>query len=190
MCSSNLQPPSAVLSDDECQRLVRVYREVNDKVIELWGECDIALGNMASWDKDMAPYYLGQGKCLEVSGSGIKLPNGLSISYPNLRWDTSESKGKYVYKSRRGEVSIWGGSVVENVVQALARIVVGEQMLKINERYRPVLTVHDAVVCVVPKEEADEAQKFIMDIMSTPPSWATDIPIACESKYGESYGDC
>lgn len=184
------QPPSAVLSDDECQRLVRVYREVNDKVIELWGECDIALGNMASWDKDMAPYYLGQGKCLEVSGSGIKLPNGLSISYPNLRWDTSESKGKYVYKSRRGEVSIWGGSVVENVVQALARIVVGEQMLKINERYRPVLTVHDAVVCVVPKEEADEAQKFIMDVMSTPPSWATDIPIACESKYGESYGDC
>jgi DNA polymerase len=184
------QPPCAVLDDLECQRLVKVYREVNDKVIKLWEECDRALKDMATWTPSMKPYYLGRHKCLEVSGFGIKLPNGLYISYPNLRTEKVDGKTKFVYKSRRGDVTIWGGSVVENVVQALARIIVGEQMLKINEKYRPVLTVHDAVVNVVPKEEIDTAMKYITDIMSTPPTWAENLPVACEAKYGESYGDC
>jgi DNA polymerase I-like protein with 3'-5' exonuclease and polymerase domains len=76
------------------------------------------------------------------------------------------------------------------VVQALARIIVGEQMIAINEKYKPVLTVHDAIVCVVPTQEIDTAMKFITDIMSAPPTWAEGLPVACEAKYGESYGDC
>jgi DNA polymerase I-like protein with 3'-5' exonuclease and polymerase domains len=80
--------------------------------------------------------------------------------------------------------------MVENIVQALARIIVGEQMLKIRERYRPVLTVHDAAVMVVSKQEVDEALKFITQVMSTPPEWANGLPVACEAKYGESYGEC
>jgi DNA polymerase len=184
------QPPSAVLDDLECQRLVKVYREVNDKVIKLWEECDRALKDMANWSPSMKPYYLGRHKCLEVSGSGIKLPNGLYIYYPNLRTEKIDGKTKFVYKSRKGDITIWGGSVVENVVQALARIIVGEQMIAINEKYKPVLTVHDAIVNVVSKEEIDDAIKFITDIMSTPPKWAEGLPVACEAKYGESYGDC
>jgi DNA polymerase I-like protein with 3'-5' exonuclease and polymerase domains len=183
-------PPGADLPDEECQRLVRVYRELNNKVIDLWANCDRALEHMANWNEDMKPYYLGEHKCLLVTPRGIQLPNGLYISYPELRYDTSEGKGKYVYKSRRGMISLWGGSVVENVVQALARIIVGEQMIKINDKYRPVLTVHDAIVCVATNEDKDNAIKFITDIMSTPPSWGQDLPIACEAKYGESYGDC
>jgi DNA polymerase len=85
---------------------------------------------------------------------------------------------------------MWGGSLVENVVQALARIIVGEQMLKVNERYRVVLTVHDAAVVVVKKQELDVAMKYIIDVMSTPPNWAAGLPVACEANYGESYGDC
>ena len=184
------QPPCALLDDLECQRLVKIYRDVNDKVIKLWEECDRALKDMANWSPTMKPYYLGRHKCLIVSRDGIKLPNGLYIYYPKLRQEKIDGKTKFVYKSRRGDVTIWGGSVVENVVQALARIIVGEQMLHINEKYRPVLTVHDAIVCVTPKEQIDETMKYITDIMSKPPSWATDLPIACEAKYGESYGDC
>jgi DNA polymerase len=183
-------PPGADLPDEECQRLVRVYRELNNKVIDLWTSCDRALEHMANWNEDMRPYYLGEHKCLLVTSRGIQLPNGLYISYPELRYDTSEGKGKYVYKSRRGMISLWGGSVVENVVQALARIIVGEQMIKINDKYRPVLTVHDAIVCVATNEDKDNAIKFITDIMSTPPTWAEGLPVACEAKYGDSYGDC
>jgi DNA polymerase len=127
---------------------------------------------------------------LYATPEGIKLPNGLYIRYPGLTWDTSEAKSKYVYKSRRGFISIWGGSVVENVVQALARIIIGEQMLKINEKYRPALTVHDAVVNVVPEAEIDSAMEYIIGTMSTPPDWATGLPVACEAHFGDSYGEC
>jgi DNA polymerase len=178
------------MDDQECQRLVKVYREVNNKVIDLWKACDDALQDMAAWKTGKEPYYLDSRKALLVTPSGIRLPNGLYIQYPGLTWDVSEAKSKFVYKSRRGMISIWGGSVVENVVQALARIIIGEQMLEINKKYRPVLTVHDAVVCVVPETEVDEALSFIMSTMSMPPSWATGLPVACEAHHGASYGDC
>ena len=178
------------IEEEECKRYVKVYREVNDKVIELWGDCDNALGDIASWPENKEPYYVGSHKALLVTPKGIKLPNGLYIQYPELKWDTTEGKGKYKYKSRRGYISVWGGSVVENVIQALARIVIGEQMVKISEQYRPVLTVHDSVVCVAKKDDADNALKYIMGIMSTPPTWGTTLPITCEAAYGDSYGEC
>jgi DNA polymerase len=178
------------LDDQECKRLVGVYRQVNNKVIDLWKACDDALQDMSSWEDGKAPYYLDAHKSLLITPKGIKLPNGLYIYYPDLKWDTSEAKSKFTYKSRRGVNSIWGGSVVENVVQALARIIVGEQMIEINKKYRPVLTVHDAVVNVVPETEVDEALSFITSTMSTPPIWATGLPVACEAHHGASYGEC
>jgi len=188
-------PPGAVLTDDECKNLVNVYREINNKVIDLWRECDDALSDMADWpltpnDTPKPNYYLGRNKCVLVTPRGLKLPNGLYITYPQLKWDTSEAKSKYTYKSRKGLVSIWGGSVVENVVQALARIIVGEQMLSISEMYPVVLTVHDAAVCLADEDKVDEAMSFITGLMSQPPSWGKDLPIACEAGYGVSYGEC
>ena len=155
------------LDERECKRLVSVYRNINSKVIDLWRECEEALRDIASWPDGKEPYPIGQHNALYATPQGIKLPNGLYIKYPGLTWDTSEAKSKFIYKSRRGFISIWGGSVVENVVQALTRIIIGEQMLKINEKYRPVLTVHDAVVNVIPEAEIDGAIKFIIDTMST-----------------------
>jgi len=178
-----------IVDQKKAQDFVDIYREVNDKVIDLWKECEKALKDIASWPENKKPYHLGN-ESLLVTPKGIKLPNGLYIQYPGLALDSSEAKSKYTYGSRRGQVSIWGGSMVENVVQALARIIVGEQMLEINKKYRPVLTVHDAVVNVVPKTEVKEAVKFITDTMSTPPAWASGLPVACEANYGDSYGDC
>jgi len=180
------QPPGADLAEEECKRIVDLYRKENDKITEFWRDSDRALDDMMGWSRDRRPYYLGKHKVLEVGPAGIKLPNGLYIHYPNLR----QEDGKATYDSRKGKVTIWGGAVVENVVQALARIIVGEQMLSIRDHYRPVLTVHDAAVIVAPKSEQDEALAFITKVMSTPPDWAIGLPVACEAKCGESYGDC
>jgi len=174
----------------ESKRIVDLYREVNDEVVKLWGECDIALRDIASWPSDRKPYYLGSGRCLIVDPKGIKLPNGLYITYPDLQLTSNEPDSGYEYKSRRGTISIWGGAVVENVVQALARIVIGEQMIEINKKHRPVLTVHDAVVCVSPKDTAQETLDYVMNIMNKAPTWAEDLPIACEGAYGDNYGEC
>ena len=180
------QPPGADLPEEECKRIVDLYRESNHMITDLWRECDSALPHLGSWPSKLKSYTIGKNDCVKVTSSGILLPNKLFIRYPELRL----SDGKYIYKSRRGITSIWGGAMVENIVQALARIIVGEQMLKIRERYRPVLTVHDAAVIVSPKSELDQAVAFITEVMSTPPEWAKGLPVACEAKYGESYGDC
>lgn len=186
-----LKKDAGVVMDEEgCKGLVKTYRDINNKVIDLWKTCDDMLQDLASWNANSKPYYLDKHNLLWISQEGIRLPNGLYIRYPGLTWDTSEAKSKFVYKSRRGFISIWGGSVVENIVQALARIIIGEQMLIVNKKYRPVLTVHDAIVNVVPEAEIDEAMKYITDTMSTPPDWAKGLPVACEAHQAYSYGDC
>jgi DNA polymerase I-like protein with 3'-5' exonuclease and polymerase domains len=63
-------------------------------------------------------------------------------------------------------------------------------MLNIEQRYRVALTVHDAAVIVVREEEKDEALEFIIQSMSKAPDWATSLPVACEAKWGHSYGEC
>jgi DNA polymerase len=184
------QPPSAKLSDLECQNLVKVYRQLNHEVIDLWSAADRALEDIAVWTEGKAPYYLGNHKVLKVTKEGIQLPNSLYLRYPELEKDVSGARSEFVYKSRRGKVGIWGGSIVENVVQALARIVIGEQMIEINKKYRPILTVHDAIVCIAPKTESQEALDFIMKEMSISPKWGKDLPITCEGGYADNYGDC
>jgi DNA polymerase len=184
------QPPSAKLSDLECQNLVKVYRQLNHEVIDLWSAADRALEDIAVWTEGKAPYYLGNHKVLKITKEGIQLPNSLYLRYPELEKDVSGARSEFVYKSRRGKVGIWGGSIVENVVQALARIVIGEQMIEINKKYRPILTVHDAIVCIAPKTESQEALDFIMKEMSIPPKWGKDLPITCEGGYADNYGDC
>ncbi len=180
----------AELSETECQRMVNLYRELNDKVVELWRDCDNALADIVSWPDGKPEYYIGNKEAVLVTPKGLQLPNGLYIYYPELEWDTSEVKGRYTYVSRRGKIGTWGGSVVENIVQALARIIIGEQMVAISHKYRPVLTVHDAIVCVAPEKEKDEALNYVMKEMSKPPNWAKDCPITCEGAYAKNYGDC
>ena len=181
------QPPGADLPEDECKRIVDLYRSANHKIPALWHECDLALNHLAAWPAGAKDYALGQHKCVWISPQGIRLPNGLHIRYPKLR----KNNDRFIYESRKGIQSIWGGAMVENIVQALARIIVGEQMLEIyRQGYRPVLTVHDAAVIVVKKEEQGQAVKTITAVMSTPPEWAPGLPVSCEAKYGESYGEC
>jgi DNA polymerase len=182
-------PPGAVVDEEESKRIVGVYRTKNHAVIDLWREGDEAIATMADWGNSK-PFYYGQHHCLIIEKQGVRLPNGLYIRYPGLKYDTSEAKGKYVYFSRKGPVSLWGGTLVENVVQALARIVVGQQMLQIRSRYPVKLTVHDAAVVVVPEAEKDEALAYIVERMSEPPAWASGLPVSCEAKFAQSYGEC
>ena len=180
------QPPGAELSEQECERIVSLYRTANYRIPELWRSCDAALHDIMNWNTNSKEYYLGNHECVVVCKGGMRLPNGLMIHYPNLRLE----EGKMVYDSRRGPINIWGGAVVENIVQALARIVIGEQMLEVSKKHPVVLTVHDAIVTITPESEVDQTLATIQEIMSNPPKWASGLPVACEAKAAKSYGEC
>ena len=182
-----------VLSEEECMHIIRVYRETYPMIPRLWQQAGEAL--KAILGDRTAP--LGREGALVVEGTkGIRLPNDLYIKYPNLRWMETQENGrpKFVYDSKKGRAVvpnyIYGGKAVENVCQALARIAIGEQMLLIAKKHRVVMTVHDAIACVVPTAESDAAQKFVEATMRVRPKWAPDLPLDCESGVGQSYGDC
>jgi DNA polymerase I-like protein with 3'-5' exonuclease and polymerase domains len=182
------QPVSVKLAEEECKRIVGVYRDNNSSIIALWREADRMLETMID-RKIKVKIVFGEYGCVFYDNDGIILPNGFRIRYPNLRRVTKDEKTQIVYDSRKGEVSIWGGAVVENVVQALARIVVGTQMCEINNKYRVALTVHDAAVVVADMDDVDDAIEFVTSVMSKAPDWAKGLPVACEAKVGVTYGD-
>jgi DNA polymerase I-like protein with 3'-5' exonuclease and polymerase domains len=62
-------------------------------------------------------------------------------------------------------------------------------MVAIGQRYHVALQVHDEVVCIVDEDKAEEARDFMVEVMSTPPQWAADLPVACEADIGANYGD-
>ena len=176
---------------DECKRIINVYRETYHYIPGLWNQASDALEAMV--DNQNSPF--GRDGVLLVSGeAGIKLPNGLRIPYPNLRRQAmlGSRHTEMVYDTKKGRASIatriYGGKAVENVCQALARIIIGEQMLMIARRYKVAMTVHDSVVAIVPQDEAEEGQAFVETCMRTRPKWAVGLPLNCESKIGVSYG--
>lgn len=180
------------LSEGETQRIISVYRERYEWIPLLWRKAGDALDAILN-DQAMD---LGRGGVLKVEGKkGIRLPNGLYIKYPNLRRVENENgKIEYVYDTRKGKATIpnriYGGKVVENVCQALARIIIGYQMLTIAKKYKVVMTVHDAIAIVAPEAEKDAAQEFVEMCMRLRPDWALELPLNCESGVGVSYGDC
>ena len=173
---------------DECRRVIQVYRETNWRISQFWREAQYAIQNLAN-GSSMA---FGVNGLLEALGeeSAIRLPSGLLMRYDDLYAEQGDKGPEYSYKTRRGRTRIYGGKVTENVCQAVARCIIGEQMLRISKRYRVVLTVHDSVVSCVPEREVDEAQAYVEACMRWVPSWANGLPIDCESGIGRSYGDC
>ena len=189
---------SVKVEDHEAQKIVNLYRNKYSRIQALWNRCNHELGKLVAGAKgdlcDLVSY----------DAEGIILPNGLRVRYPALRGTANGYE--YINDARvyrkfiaarvaGGELpeltwtKIYGGKVVENITQAVARIVVSEQMVRIGRRYPVALQVHDEIVCVVPEDQADACKQFMMDVMSTPPKWAPDLPVACEADVGPNYGE-
>lgn len=184
----------------EAERIVKLYRQKYWKIVQLWQTCGRMLHDMVIGRSGVVSGIL------PYDNTGVTLPNGLKITYPALRQQGSGFE--YINDARayrkairdrligKGDdgitwTKIYGGKAVENLVQALAGIAVREQMVKIGMAgYFTAFQVHDENVCVVPAEIADTAEQEIVRIMSTPPVWAPDLPVACESGRATNYGEC
>ena len=173
---------------DEARRIIDIYRRANDRISALWRQAQNALVNMSRGD----PAAIGRAGVLEVVSAerAIRLPSGLLMRYDDLKFDQTEKGVEFHYQTRKGRTRIYGGKVIENVCQAIARCIIAEQMLKIAKRYKVVLTVHDAIAVCVRECDAEDAQKYVEECMRWVPEWAAGLPVNCESGMGKSYGDC
>tara|TARA_R100000234_G_scaffold111872_1_gene85152 strand:+ start:4 stop:1548 length:1545 start_codon:yes stop_codon:yes gene_type:complete len=176
---------------EEARRVIGIYRDSNWKISHLWREAQNMIHQLANGQS----MRIGEPKLIHSVGdmSAVALPSGLHMRYEDLRGEQGEKGIEYSYKTRRGRTRIYGGKCIENVCQAIARCIIGEQMLNIrksNPQWLPVLTVHDSVVVCVPRVDVEEATRYIEECMRARPAWAKDLPLNCESGVGPSYGDC
>ena len=187
--TDQLQSFGTRMDVDEERRVIRIYRDANWKINTLWRDCqnmlvELSRGNSGSFGPKGIIKYGVDGR-----NGWILLPSGLKMRYDDLQYDQGERGPEFKYRTRRGYTRIYGGKVTENVCQAIARCIIGDQMLAIAKKYKVALTVHDSVVCCVPEDELEEATRYIEECMSTTPPWAEGLPITCESDKGKSYGE-
>jgi len=173
---------------EEARRVIKIYREANGAINKLWRDAQNMIVGLSRGDR----VRFGKEGVLDVvpEESAILLPSGLLLRYDDLRFDQTDQGVEFHYKTRRGRTRIYGGKVIENVCQAIARCIIGEQMLLIAKKHRVVLTVHDSIVCCVPDEDVAQAQIDVEKFMRWVPDWADGLPIDCEAGIGKSYGDC
>ena len=178
----------------EARRVIKIYRDTYWKIPTLWDEAQYMLKQLIA---DAAVRVGREGVLrIDIPQNAIILPSGLRMFYEDLQLDPApkgvepeEVWPEYSYKTRRGRKNIYGGKVVENVCQALARCIIGEQMLLINQKYKSVMTVHDSIAICCRDEEVVQAREHVEQCMRHVPSWAAGLPLECESGVGKSYGD-
>ena len=173
---------------EEARRIIQIYRKKNGAINQLWTDAS----NMITYMERGDVHPIGKDGVLTVDPikNAVILPSGLPMFYTDVSAYSTENGTEYMYKTRKGLNRIYGGKVVENVCQAIARCIIGHQMILIAKKYKVVLTVHDSIVIAVRDEQADEAQMYVEHCMSQKPDWADGLPITCESGTGKSYGDC
>jgi DNA polymerase I-like protein with 3'-5' exonuclease and polymerase domains len=169
--------------DDEAERIVNLWRDTYYAIPQLWKSADKALAAISTG----ADYTIGN--MIHTNKKGLVTPPQNQIYYPNLR-RTSEG---WVYDTKKFKtvepVKVYGGKIVENICQHLARNIIAEQWMEIAKKYEVKLQVHDEVVALVPENEAEEAAEWMVKVMSTSPEWWPEIPLAAEANFGKSYAD-
>jgi len=176
------------VTQEEAKRIITIYRDENEQITNLWKRAGYMLRALANGEVQ----EFGRAGVLNVDpdAPGVILPSGLLLRYDGLRGHQNADGTEYTYQTRKGPNRIYGGKVIENVCQAIARCIIGDQMLRIAKKHRAVLTVHDSIVCCVPDDEVTEARAWVEESMRWVPDWAKGLPVNCEAGVGKNYGDC
>ncbi|MCK1741371.1 hypothetical protein IVA80_10965 [Bradyrhizobium sp. 139] len=169
---------------EEAIRIVQLYRRKYSKISGTWSQLQtlgipVLAGNGGS-------YSLGP--CVFEKGA-VSLPSGLKLYYDDLHQETGERGMQWVFSYGREFQKLYGGKLLENIVQALARIAVMDAAVRIQRRIALAMQVHDELVYIVPNHLVETVRQIVMEEMCRRPAWAPELPLAAEVGVGLSYGD-
>ncbi len=175
------------LNDAEALDVVSKYRTQYANIAGSWRTAGNGIRVLAGLGGQ-----LQMGPCV-FEKERISLPSGLHLHYHKLE----EKEDGWFYEYGGKPKRLYGGKIVENIVQALARIVVMDAAAPIEKRFRSeldidaelALQVHDELVYVVPTEVAERAKQIAEEEMCVPPAWAPNLPLGSECDIGPSYGE-
>ena len=162
--------------------LVRHYRGKNTPITGFWDLMDQVINAMIRGEEMIFGAY----GVLRTGYERIHLPTGLELRYRGIE---RNERGEASYFNGRERTKLYGGLLTENIVQCLHRCVVAEQMLEISQVLKVALMTHDEVVCVVPQDAAEDALRFMVQVMGKAPEWARGLPLVGEGGIGQTYAE-
>ena len=188
------------LSEAQAKNAVDGYRSSYSKVKELWALCENAAIEAVSNPGN--PFRAGQHIVMKVAKTALwmKLPSGRLICWqrPQLElvttpWGatkygvTIHSQNTYTRAWTRNQLI--GSSIFQSAVQGTARDFLANAMLNLEkDGYEIINSIHDEVLLLVDEDKAEEAlDGEVMTIMTTPPKWAPDFPLAAEGWVSKRY---
>ena len=172
--------PSVEVTDATAQAIVMQYRSMYPNIPKLWSGMKDSLFQMLN-PRSVGMMY----GPLTIRSKALGLPNGMALNYPNLYF----SAGQFMYSTERETIRTHGPRVTENVVQALARLVITDQMLEVQNlpEVDIVLQVHDEIIAIGSEHNADATMDKIIEIMRTAPEWCSDLPLDAEGGASQIY---
>ncbi|MFR1377858.1 MAG: DNA polymerase [Clostridium neonatale] len=166
------------LKEEELKPLVMAWRNTNPNITKFWWDVDKAAITSV---KEKSITKVGR---IEFKYCGgilfIKLPSGRKLSYikPRLQINKFEREGlsyEGITESKKwGRIETYGPKLVENIVQAVARDLLAEAMLRLDKvGYEIVMHVHDEVIIEAPINKGSLNEVY--EIMSVSPKWADGL---------------
>lgn len=174
-----------LLSEGEAQNFVATYRADKHKITGMWGYLqNVVIPAMTREDTD---FMVGP---VRVLFEKIELPNGMHLHYHQLHIDPVTGEWIFIYGGRTKK--LYGGKLLENIIQALARIIVMDAAVTLREPMAAidahfVLQAHDELVYDAPEEMASHARALLEWAMRLRPDWSPAVPVDCESGVGGDY---
>lgn len=176
--------------EDELQGLINDWRNANPHIVKLWTE----VGNTAM-KAIKEKTIVSLGKLVFMYERGIlfiRLPSGRRLSYIKPRIGTNRFGGDSITYMGVGASKKWerletfGGKLVENIVQAIARDLLASAMMNVaNAGYNIVFHVHDEIIAEVPDGQGSVDEMCML--MSINPDWADGIPLSADGYICEYY---
>ena len=175
------------LTEEEARGVVDTYRITNHRIKGKWQE----LGSMIAWMANAREGQVYEMGPITFHRWRITGPNGLELYYENLQWDSMAGQWCYTHGGR--QYFIYGGKLLENIIQFLARIAIMQAAVRIKYRLAnvPVRFVHqghDELVYLAREDVAEYVAQTVAEEMSREPAWAPGLPLKAEKKIGMSYG--
>ena len=179
-----------VEKDREIQSLVTGWRAINGRIVRFW--YDVQKAAILAL-KGQPNEYKGLRFYMKAKNLVIRLLSGRELYYPNAGIEQG-AYGDSIYYYGQSDGGKWqkrstyGGSLVENIVQATAADCLAWLMLRVESRgVKIVIHVHDEIVAEVDEVNSQSCLDFILQTMETPIPWAKGLKLIGEGKLSDYY---
>jgi DNA polymerase len=162
-----------------CEKTVKVWRALNPEVCKLWRDCEEAFKKCANGAKEIRVNKFLSFHNVGGGTVSMRLPCGRELFYHEAK----ATRRGIRFMTNKGIEETWGGHLVENAVQAIARDIIVYVMGQLEKLYGAVvLTIHDEIVQSVRKTRSEEVAAETHRLMKIVPAWAPGLPLNAETK--------